>query len=107
MRPFYIDKNSFGFYRVRFVDEETGLVSFAKSTHTKNYSDALKLATTWLMNGVPAGIITSRKKQVSIPVPQKILLDAVATQVSTAQSMTQDYGMSIITTLRVFPRCLG
>ncbi len=53
MRPFYISKNKYGFYSVRFVNPETGLMTPYKSTHTADYSQAMMIATKWLSEGVP------------------------------------------------------
>lgn len=60
MRQFYLSKNNHGYYRVVFVDPETGWQSIGKSTHTKNQFEAYAIATTWLKEGVPEGRSNSR-----------------------------------------------
>jgi len=61
MRPFYIDKRPNGYYRVRFVDQNTGLLTAEKSTHTKKYDEALAIVLDWHKNGIPAARINARK----------------------------------------------
>ena len=53
MRPFYISKNKNGFYSVRFVNQQTGMMTPYKSTHTADYSEAMLIATQWLKDGIP------------------------------------------------------
>ena len=53
MSPFYVTKNQHGYYRVIFVNQETGNVTVAKSTHSKNKTEAIMIASEWYKNGVP------------------------------------------------------
>ena len=54
MRPYYLRLNANGYYVVSFTNKETGTRTNYKSTHTKNYDEALQLAMTWYTNGAPA-----------------------------------------------------
>ena len=47
MRPYYLTKNSYGYYLVSFTNKETGLRTPYKSTHTKDYSEAITIAMKW------------------------------------------------------------
>lgn len=100
MRPFYIDKNKYGYYRVRFTDEETGQISFAKSTHTKDYAEALKVVTKWMGAGVPVGQITSlvRSREV-IPVKQKILLNTISSEINKPNAFPQEMALIMLSRL--------
>lgn len=60
MSPFYVSKNEHGFYRAIFVNQETGAVTVAKSTHSKNKTEAMMIATEWYKNGVPKGTTNSK-----------------------------------------------
>ena len=60
MSPFYLTKNEHGYYRACFVNQQTGVVTVAKSTHTKNKTEAMMIATDWYKNGVPKGTTNSR-----------------------------------------------
>ncbi len=53
MQPFYLAKNSSGYYKVCFVNTETGKVTNTKSTHTKNKFEANMIASSWVTNGAP------------------------------------------------------
>lgn len=53
MQPFYLSKNSSGFYKAYFVNVNTGKVISSKSTHTKNKFEANLIASDWLVNGLP------------------------------------------------------
>lgn len=64
--PFYLDKRPNGYYRVRFCDLKTGIVSVAKSTHTKNLKEARTIVFNWLQNGIPEGRIDGITKTESI-----------------------------------------
>ena len=55
MQSFYLSKNQDGYYRVRFSDPNTGKLTVAKSTHTKNKNEATIIACRWLENGIPQG----------------------------------------------------
>lgn len=60
MSPFYLTKNEHGYYRACFVNQQTGAVTVAKSTHSKNKTEAMMIATEWYKNGVPKGTTNSR-----------------------------------------------
>lgn len=60
MSPFYVTKNEHGYYRAIFVNQETGAVTVAKSTHSKNKTEAMMIATEWYKNGVPKGTTNSK-----------------------------------------------
>ena len=60
MRQFYLGKNKHGYYRAYFVDISTGLITSAKSTHTKDKLEAAVIATSMLNNGVPSARSNSR-----------------------------------------------
>ena len=60
MSPFYLTKNEHGYYKACFVNPQTGIVTSAKSTHTKNKTEAMMIATDWYKNGVPKGTTNSR-----------------------------------------------
>ena len=53
MQPFYLAKNSSGYYKVCFVNTETGKVTNTKSTHTKNKFEANMIASSWVTKGAP------------------------------------------------------
>ena len=53
MRPFYLSTNSSGYYVVAFSNKETGRRTNYKSTHTKNYNEAIRIAMKWYAEGVP------------------------------------------------------
>lgn len=60
MQSFYLTKNQHGYFSVRFPDPVTGLLSSAKSTHTKNRQKATLIANDWLCNGEPSGTSCER-----------------------------------------------
>ena len=53
MQPFYLAKNSSGYYKVCFVNTETGKVTNTKSTHSKNKFEANMIASMWVTKGAP------------------------------------------------------
>lgn len=53
MQPFYLAKNSSGYYKVCFVNTETGKVTNTKSTHSKNKFEANMIASSWVTKGAP------------------------------------------------------
>ncbi len=61
MQPFYLSKGKQGYYRVYFVNQITGTVLTAKSTHSKNKVEAAVIASDWLKNGIPGGYTNTRK----------------------------------------------
>lgn len=62
MKPFYLTKNSQGYYRAVFYNQQTGLFSSSKSTHCKDKTEAMLIAAEWYKNGIPDGYSNSRKK---------------------------------------------
>lgn len=59
MQPFYLSKNSSGFYKAYFVNIETGKVIATKSTHSTNKFEATQIASNWHLNGLPSARTTS------------------------------------------------
>lgn len=59
MQPFYLSKNSSGFYKAYFVNTETGKVIATKSTHSTNKFEATQIASNWHLNGLPSARTTS------------------------------------------------
>ena len=53
MQPFYLAKNSSGYYKVCFVNTEIGKVTNTKSTHSKNKFEANMIASSWVTKGAP------------------------------------------------------
>ncbi len=53
MQPFYLAKKSSGYYKVCFVNTETGKVTNTKSTHSKNKFEANMIASSWVTKGAP------------------------------------------------------
>lgn len=47
MRPFYLSTNRCGYYVVAFSNKETGTRTVYKSTHTKDYNEAMRIAMKW------------------------------------------------------------
>ena len=62
MKPFYLTKNPQGYYRAVFYNQQTGLFSSSKSTHSKDKTEAMLIAAEWYKNGSPEGYTNSRKK---------------------------------------------
>lgn len=62
MLPFYISKRPNGYYRISFLDPETGLISKIKSSHSKDYATSVRIAKDWLFNGIPEERVNARKK---------------------------------------------
>ena len=48
MQLFYLSRNQDGYFKVRFVDQTTGKLLSAKSTHSKDKFEATMIATKWL-----------------------------------------------------------
>lgn len=61
IRQFYLDRNSFGYYRVYFIDSVTGIRDSGKSTHTKYKVEATMITTSWLQNVAPDCVFTSNR----------------------------------------------
>lgn len=61
MQPFYLSKNQDGYFKVRFVDQTTGKLLSAKSTHTKDKFEATRIAMRWLETGIPESHGNSRQ----------------------------------------------
>lgn len=61
MQLFYLSKNQDGYFKVRFVDQTTGKLLSAKSTHTKNKVEATRIAMRWLETGIPESHGNSRQ----------------------------------------------
>ena len=65
MRPYYLTTNNYGYYIVSFVNQETGKKTTYKSTHTKDYNQAITTVMKWYTEGVPTdnAITLKRKKE--------------------------------------------
>ena len=63
MKPFYLTKNQQGYYRAVFYNQQTGLFSSSKSTHSKDKTEAMLIAAEWYKNGSPDGYTNSRKSE--------------------------------------------
>lgn len=61
IRLFYLDRNSFGYYRGYFIDPVTGIRDSGKSTHTKYKIEATMIATSWLQNVATDCVFTSNR----------------------------------------------
>ena len=61
MKPFYLTKNSQGYYRAVFYNQQNGCFSCSKSTHSKDKTEAMLIAAEWYKNGIPDGYTNSRK----------------------------------------------
>ncbi|WP_407436560.1 tyrosine-type recombinase/integrase [Treponema sp.] len=101
MRPFYLSKNKYGYYRVHFVDPVTGLKSTGKGTHTKDKFEATMLATRWLETGAPDAPSHSRafNQQInnkSIPVSIKSFVDNLSESDATTvvELISKKYGIT-------------
>ncbi len=53
MRPFYLSSNRCGYYCVAFSNKETGLRTPWRSTRTKDYNEAMRIAMKWYTQGIP------------------------------------------------------
>lgn len=100
MRPFYLSKNKYGYYRVHFVDPVTGLKSTGKGTHTKDKFEATMLATRWLETGAPEAPSHSRAFNLqlnnkSIPVNIKSFVDNLSEADATivVELISKKYGI--------------
>lgn len=89
MQPFYLSKNEYGYYRVMFINQETGEVISSKSSHTKNKTEASMIATEWLRNGTPDSLASSRKFANEISSPTHLCglnLESIANRVSESEA---------------------
>ena len=94
MRPFYISKNRYGYYSVRFVNPETGLMTPYKSTHTADYSEALLIAAQWHKEGTPdkqARQLNSR----SAPSGSGIDINKLLTRLTDSEALTLFNALSV------------
>ena len=62
MRPYYINKGKYGYYRIRLIDPDTGLITCDRSSHTKDIKTAESLAVKWMLHGVPSAAAGSTQK---------------------------------------------
>ena len=66
MRPYYLTTNNYGYYIVSFVNQETGKKTTYKSTHTKDYNQAITTVMKWYTEGVPSeNVIQAKRKKES------------------------------------------
>lgn len=82
MQSFYLTRNQHGYFSVRFPDPVTGLLSSAKSTHTKNRQKATLIANDWLCNGEPSG--TSCERTLNNP-EQSVDLEKLVNRLSDSE----------------------
>ncbi len=62
MRPYYLTTNKYGYYLVSFTNKETGIRTPYKSTHTKDYSEAITTAMQWFLEGAPSENVIKAKR---------------------------------------------
>ena len=86
MRPYYLTTNSYGYYLVSFTNKETGLRTPYKSTHTKDYSEAITIAMKWFTEGVPSENVIRAKRQKESEC--KINIDNLLTRLSEIEAKT-------------------
>lgn len=86
MRPYYLTTNSYGYYLVSFTNKETGLRTPYKSTHTKDYSEAITIAMKWFTEGVPSENVIRAKRQKESEC--KINIDNLLTRLSEVEAKT-------------------
>ena len=101
MRPYYLSKNKYGYYRVHFVDPVTGQKGTGKSTHSKDKFVANMMATRWLETGAPDAPSHSRAFELqiqnkSIPVSIKSFVDNLSETDATLvlELISQKYGIT-------------
>ena len=63
MRPYYLTTNNYGYYIVSFVNQETGKKTTYKSTHTKDYNQAITTVMKWYTEGVPTDNARTLKRK--------------------------------------------
>ena len=63
MRPYYLTTNNYGYYIVSFVNQETGKKTTYKSTHTKDYNQAITTVMKWYTEGVPTDNAITLKRR--------------------------------------------
>jgi integrase len=77
MRLFYLSRRNNGFYQVRFVDQQTGVMSIAKSTHEKDRQAACEVVYRWLQSGVPQNRINAAKPNMQhLSINEKVFNDS-------------------------------
>lgn len=62
MRPYYINKGKYGYYRIRLIDPETGMITCDRSSHTTDIKAAESIAVKWMLHGVPSRPVAKAKK---------------------------------------------
>lgn len=62
MRPYYINKGKYGYYRIRLIDPETGIITCDRSSHTTDIKAAESIAVKWMLHGVPSRPVAKAKK---------------------------------------------
>ena len=86
MRPFYLYVNKFGYYLVAFTNKETGIRTPYKSTHSKDYSEAMTIAMKWYNEGVPSeNVIRANRVKAS---DCKINIDNLLTRLTEIEAKT-------------------
>ena len=86
MRPYYLSVNKYGYYLVSFTNKETGRRTNYKSTHTKDYAEAIATVMQWYSGGVPSeNIITAQRKKAT---ECKIDIDNLVARISEIEAKT-------------------
>ncbi|MBQ5449908.1 MAG: site-specific integrase [Treponema sp.] len=98
MRPYYITKRANGYYRIRLIDQKTGLITCDKSSHTKDRSTAESIAVDWMIHGVPEGMINARKDKPA-PSPKK----AKESELDQLMRLAKKYGVTVVLPQSVAP----
>lgn len=63
MRPYYLTTNKYGYYLVSFTNRESGKRTPYKSTHTKDYGEAVSIAMQWFTGGAPSENVIRANRQ--------------------------------------------
>ena len=63
MRPYYLTTNKYGYYLVSFTNKESGKRTPYKSTHTKDYGEAVSIAMQWYTDGTPSENVIRANRQ--------------------------------------------
>lgn len=63
MRPYYLTTNKYGYYLVSFTNKESGKRTPYKSTHTKDYGEAVSIAMQWYTDGAPSENVIRANRQ--------------------------------------------
>lgn len=95
MRPYYINKGKYGYYRIRLIDPDTGLITCDRSSHTKDIKTAESLAVKWMLHGVPSAAAGSTQKTRSAKNGQT---EAPMSDMEQLLTLAKKLGMTVIPT---------